>query len=72
MMPPQYGKGLIDEFEKAAKAKDAHIVLHEATNNKATDFKAILTNIRAKNPDVIVYGGMALQRADYLQSKQKS
>ncbi|WP_108648587.1 branched-chain amino acid ABC transporter substrate-binding protein [Polynucleobacter rarus] len=55
----QYGKGLIDEFEKAAKAKDAHIVLHEATNNKATDFKAILTNIKAKNPDVIVFGGMA-------------
>ncbi len=55
----QYGKGLIDEFEKAAKAKEAHIVLHEATNNKATDFKAILTNIRAKNPDVIVFGGMA-------------
>jgi len=55
----QYGKGLIDEFEKAAKAKEAHIVLREATNNKATDFKAILTNIRAKNPDVIVFGGMA-------------
>lgn len=55
----QYGKGLVDEFMKAAKAKDALIVIQEATNNKATDFKAILTNIKAKNPDVIVYGGMA-------------
>ena len=55
----QYGKGLVDEFEKAAKAKDVRILIREATNNKATDFKAILTNIKAKNPDVIVFGGMA-------------
>jgi branched-chain amino acid transport system substrate-binding protein len=54
----QYGKGLADEFEKTAKANGANIVIREATNDKATDFKAILTNIKSKKPDVIMYGGM--------------
>ena len=52
-----YGAGLADETEKAAKAAGATIVAREHTNDKATDFKAILTKIRAKNPDVIMYGG---------------
>jgi branched-chain amino acid transport system substrate-binding protein len=53
----QYGKGLADEFEKTVRASGGEIVLHEATNDKATDFKAILTNIKSKQPDVILYGG---------------
>jgi len=53
-----YGKGLADEFEKAAKANGLDVVSREATNDKATDFKAILTTIKSKKPDVIMYGGM--------------
>ena len=55
----QYGKGLANEFEKKIISSGSKIVIHEATNNKATDFKAILTNIKAKNPDIILFGGMA-------------
>ena len=55
----QYGKGLADEFEKKIISSGSKIVIHEVTNNKATDFKAILTNIKAKNPDIILFGGMA-------------
>ena len=54
----QYGKGLADQFEKTILASGAKVVIHEATNDKATDFKAILTNIKSKKPDVILYGGM--------------
>ena len=53
-----YGKGLADEFEKAAKAAGITIVAREATNDKATDFKAILTRVKGRAPDVIMYGGM--------------
>ncbi|WP_019450660.1 branched-chain amino acid ABC transporter substrate-binding protein [Cupriavidus sp. BIS7] len=53
-----YGKGLADEFEKTAKADGVNVVAREATNDKATDFKAILTKIKGKKPDVIMYGGM--------------
>ena len=53
-----YGQGLADEFEKAAAAAGAQVLVHEFTNDKATDFKAILTTIKAKKPDVIFFGGM--------------
>ena len=54
----QYGKGLADEFEKTVKAAGMTVVTREASNNKATDFKAILTKIKGSKPDVIMYGGM--------------
>jgi branched-chain amino acid transport system substrate-binding protein len=53
-----YGQGLADEFEKAIKAANVKVVAREFTNDKATDFNAILTKIRAAKPDVIMYGGM--------------
>ena len=54
----QYGKGLADEFEKTIKAAGLKVVTREASNNKATDFKAILTKVKGSKPDVIMYGGM--------------
>jgi len=53
-----FGKGVADEFEKTAKANGLQVVAREATNDKAVDFKAILTTIKGKKPDVIMYGGM--------------
>ncbi|KAF1034169.1 MAG: Leucine-, isoleucine-, valine-, threonine-, and alanine-binding protein [Burkholderia lata] len=52
-----YGQGLANEFEKAAKASGAQVVTREATNDKAIDFRAILTKIKGLQPDVIMYGG---------------
>ena len=56
-----YGKGLADEFEKAAKAAGAEILPREFTDTTKIDFAAILTNIKAKSPDLIFYGGMDSQ-----------
>jgi branched-chain amino acid transport system substrate-binding protein len=54
-----YGQGVADEFVKGVKSKGgASIVAKQYTNDKATDFNAILTSIKAKNPDVIFFGGM--------------
>ncbi|GMV47680.1 MAG: branched chain amino acid ABC transporter substrate-binding protein [Pseudomonadota bacterium] len=53
-----YGQGVADEFAKGVESKKVKIVGREFTNDKATDFTAILTSIKAKNPDVIFYGGM--------------
>ncbi|HXZ07488.1 MAG TPA: branched-chain amino acid ABC transporter substrate-binding protein [Paraburkholderia sp.] len=52
-----YGQGLADQFEKAAKAAGATIVTREYTNDKAVDFKAILTKLKSANPDLVYYGG---------------
>jgi branched-chain amino acid transport system substrate-binding protein len=53
-----YGQGLADEFEKAAKAAGGEVVAREFTNDKSTDFTAILTSIKGKAPDLLFYGGM--------------
>lgn len=56
-----YGQGLADEFEKGAKDAGATIATREFTNDKATDFAAILTKIKSTKADVIFYGGMDAQ-----------
>lgn len=57
-----YGKGLADEFVKTVKktgaASGTTIVSTQFTNDKATDFSAILTAIKATKPDMIFFGGM--------------
>ena len=55
-----YGQGVAEEFIKGVKSKGsgAEIVAQQYTNDKATDFNAILTSIKAKNPDVVFFGGM--------------
>ena len=57
----QYGQGLAGQFEDAVRAAGVTVVTHEHTDDKATDFQAILTNIKAKSPDLIYYGGMDAQ-----------
>lgn len=55
-----YGQGVAAEFIKGAKGKTTgvDVVAQEYTNDKATDFNAILTKIKSKNPDVVFFGGM--------------
>ena len=53
-----YGQGVADEFEKGVKGAGGKIVGREFTNDKATDFTAILTSLKAKKPDVVFFGGM--------------
>jgi branched-chain amino acid transport system substrate-binding protein len=53
-----YGQGVADEFEKGVKGAGGKVVGREFTNDKATDFTAILTSLKAKNPDVVFFGGM--------------
>jgi len=53
-----YGEGLANEVEKTLKAGKVQVVGRERTTDKETDFKAILTKIKSRNPDVIFHGGM--------------
>ncbi len=63
-----YGVGLADETEKAVKAAGGAIVIREAlANEKEQDFKGVLTKVKAKNPDVIMFGGMDAQAGPMLK-----
>ena len=53
-----YGQGLVSEFAKSVQQQGGTIVAREFTHDKATDFSAILTKIRASKPDLVFFGGM--------------
>jgi len=53
-----YGQGLADAFEATVKAAGAQVVAREHTTDKDTDFNAILTRIKGRNPDLIMFGGI--------------
>jgi len=58
-----YGQGLADEFSKAAKAAGGNIIDREYTNDKAVDFKSVLTKAKAMAPDLVYFGGADSQAA---------
>ncbi|WP_295581699.1 branched-chain amino acid ABC transporter substrate-binding protein [uncultured Lamprocystis sp.] len=58
-----YGQGLIDEVVKSVEASGGKVVGREYTTDKSTDFTAILTSLKSKRPDVVVFGGMDPQAA---------
>jgi branched-chain amino acid transport system substrate-binding protein len=62
-----YGQGGADVFRKTAQKRGMQVVGHEFTNDKATDFMAILTSIKSKKPDAIFYGGMDAQGGPMLR-----
>ena len=53
-----YGQGLADAFEATVKAAGAKIVAREHTTDKDTDFTAILTKIKGRKPELIMFGGI--------------
>ena len=66
-----FGQGLADQFAQDVKRiKGAEIVSRQFTNDRATDFSAILTQIRARRPDVIFYGGMDATAGPMLKQMQ--
>lgn len=58
-----YGQGLADVFEKTAVELGATIVKREFTTDKASDFNAILTNVKGSDAQLLFYGGMDAQGA---------
>lgn len=53
-----YGQGVAQEFARGVQSAGGKIVAKQFTNDKATDFNAILTSIKSKHPDVIFFGGL--------------
>jgi ABC-type branched-subunit amino acid transport system substrate-binding protein len=58
-----FGQGIAAEFIKQARASGLTVAGHEFTTDKATDFAAILTALKAKKVDAIFFGGYAPQGA---------
>ena len=56
-----YGRGLKDGFTSVAEDLGLEIIAAEAYDRDNTDFKAQLTSIKAKNPDLIFLSGLYSQ-----------
>lgn len=66
-----YGQGVADVFKATAKKAGVQIVDEQFTTDKATDFMAILTAIKSKNPDGIFFGGMDPQAGPMLRQMEQ-
>jgi branched-chain amino acid transport system substrate-binding protein len=53
-----YGKGLADQFEKAAKNADIKILGREGIDGKAPNYRSLMNKIKQQNPDAIYFGGI--------------
>ena len=53
-----YGEGIANEVEKTLKAAKISVLPREKGTDKTTDWKAVLTKLRGRNPDAVFYGGM--------------
>jgi branched-chain amino acid transport system substrate-binding protein len=66
-----YGQPLAEVFMKNAKLKGMEVVDQQFTTDKASDFMAILTAIKAKKPDAIFFGGMDAQAGAMLRQMEQ-
>jgi branched-chain amino acid transport system substrate-binding protein len=53
-----YGVGTADAFQKQAAAKGIKVLGRDRLDPKAADYTAVMTKIKALNPDAIYYGGV--------------
>lgn len=66
-----YGRGLANEFVRAAKASGAQILGHEGITQGEKDFTPVLTKIKGLDPDLIYFAGMFPEAALLVQQKLK-
>lgn len=66
-----YGQGVADVFKKTALTKGMTVVDEQFTTDKATDFMAILTAVKSKNPDAVFFGGMDPQAGPMLRQMEQ-
>jgi branched-chain amino acid transport system substrate-binding protein len=52
-----YGKGIADVFKKTAEATGVEVVGFEGIDAKASNYRSLVTKIRAAAPDVVFFGG---------------
>ena len=62
-----YGQGLAQEFDSDATSAGSKVVTRQYTSDKASDFTAILTAIKATKPDLIFFAGGTAQAGPMLR-----
>ena len=66
-----YGQGMVTEFSRSLQKQGGSVVAREFTHDKATDFSAIITRIRASKPDLVFFGGMSATAGPMLRQMKQ-
>jgi branched-chain amino acid transport system substrate-binding protein len=53
-----YGQGLAEEVRKAMNAKGLKEIFYEGVNKDDKDFSALVSKLKAANPDLVFWGGL--------------
>jgi branched-chain amino acid transport system substrate-binding protein len=65
-----YGQGVAEAFKAEAEKKGVKVVAFEGTEEKS-NFDPIITPIKAKNPDLVYFGGIYDQGAPFFQQARE-
>jgi len=63
-----YGQGLAEEFQKQFAARGGTVTSFDGIDRGDKDFKALLTRVKADNPEILYFGGLYAEAG--LMSKQ--
>ncbi|TCL62982.1 amino acid/amide ABC transporter substrate-binding protein (HAAT family) [Hydrogenispora ethanolica] len=66
-----YSVGLTQVFKNAVKGKSLEIITEEKVKDGDKDFSAQITNIKAKNPDIIFFSGYYTEGALIMKEARK-
>jgi branched-chain amino acid transport system substrate-binding protein len=61
-----YGKGLADQFQKAAEDQGIEVVGREGIDGSASNYRSLMNKIAQANPDAIYFGGIIENNAAQL------
>ncbi len=67
-----YGKGIAEMFRKASSKYGIEIVGFEGIDPKASNYRALVTKIRQKNPDLVYFGGLTQTNAGQIAKDLRS
>jgi branched-chain amino acid transport system substrate-binding protein len=61
-----YGKGLADQFQKAAEASGIEVLGREGIDGSASNYRSLMNKIATANPDAVYFGGIIENNAAQL------
>ncbi|MEJ7840719.1 MAG: branched-chain amino acid ABC transporter substrate-binding protein [Rubrobacter sp.] len=53
-----YGKGLADQFEKAAKEQGIEVIGREGIDGSASNYRSLMSKVAQAEPDAVYFGGI--------------
>jgi branched-chain amino acid transport system substrate-binding protein len=67
-----YGQGVSALFEQQCKKLGIQVLGHESINVTQQEFNALMTGIKAKNPDLIYFGGTTQSKGGQIAKDMKN